>query len=266
MLRSERAGAASEAVPLERYADDPTALFYAHLCRAIAAAIFGDPAGLAEHSAAAMELLAVVNGFYPVAQVRLLRGLALAEEARATDGDARDDLLAELDELTRWLAGWAPGAPDNFLHLLRLVEAERAWAAGDFRAAVIAFDAARREVAGRQRPWHRALIAERAARFFLAHGVEHVGYDLLAHARDDYLAWGATAKVDQLDWAYPPLRRHADATAADGDADAPIVPITARRSRPGRSTSSASWPRRRRSARRRASNGCTRAWPRCSAR
>ena len=93
---------------------------------------------------------------------------------------ARDDLLAELDELTRWLAGWASGAPDNFLHLLRLVEAERAWAAGDFRAAVIAFDAARREVAGRQRPWHRALIAERAARFFLAHGVEHIGYDLLA--------------------------------------------------------------------------------------
>ena len=72
---------------------------------------------------------------------------------------------------------------------------------------MIAFDAARREVAERQRPWHRALIAERAARFFLAHGVEHVGYDLLAHARDDYLAWGATAKVDQIDWAYPPLRR-----------------------------------------------------------
>ena len=86
MLRSERSAAASEAVPLERYADDPTALIYAHLCRAIAAAIFGDSAGLAEHSAAAMELLEAVYGFYAVAQVRLLRGLALAEEARATDG------------------------------------------------------------------------------------------------------------------------------------------------------------------------------------
>ncbi|HEY6758149.1 MAG TPA: AAA family ATPase, partial [Baekduia sp.] len=219
VLRSERAGAATEAVPLERYADDPTALFYAHLCRAIAAAIFGDAARLAEHSAGALELIQVVNGFYPMAQVRLLRGLVVADAARATDGDARDDLLAELDELARWLAGWVPGAPDNFVALLRLVEAERAWAAGDFRAAVIAFDAARREVAGRQRPWHRALIAERAARFFLAHGVDHAGYDLLAHARDDYLAWGATAKVDQLDWAYPPARRHADATTAGGGAE-----------------------------------------------
>jgi signal transduction histidine kinase len=219
VLRSDSSTTASEAVPLDRYAEDPTALIYAHLCRAIAAAIFGDAAGLDEHSAAAMELLAAVHGFYAAAQIRLLRGLALAEEARATDGDARDDLLAELDELTRWLAGWAPGAPDNFLHLLRLVEAERAWAAGDFRAAVVAFDAARREVAGRQRPWHRALIAERAARFFLAHGVEHAGYDLLAHARDDYLAWGATAKVDQIDWAYPPVRRHGAETTAGGDAE-----------------------------------------------
>ncbi|MCU1665039.1 MAG: serine/threonine protein kinase, partial [Pseudonocardia sp.] len=117
------------------------------------------------------------------------------------------------DEVTRWLAARAADAPDNFLHLLRLLEAERAWAVGDFRAAVLAFDTARREAAQRQRPWHRALIAERAGRFFLAHGVEHTGYDLLAQARQDYLAWGATAKVAQLDWAYPTLRPQPDTTA-----------------------------------------------------
>ena len=106
---------------------------------------------------------------------RLLRGLALAGQARAGHGDERAALLAELDEVTRWLAARAADAPENFLHLLRLLEAERAWAVGDFRAAVLAFDAARREVAGRRRPWHRALIAERAARFYLAHGLDHAG-------------------------------------------------------------------------------------------
>jgi signal transduction histidine kinase len=74
-------------------------------------------------------------------------------------------------------------------------------------------------VAGRRRPWHRALIAERAARFFLAHGVEQTGYDLLAHARSDYLAWGAAAKVGQIDWAYPPLGGHADAIPTAGGAE-----------------------------------------------
>ena len=118
----------------------------------------------------------------------------------------------------------AADAPDNFLHLLRLVEAERAWAAGDFRVAVLAFDAAQREVAQRQRPWHRALIAERAARFYLAHGVEHTGYDLLAQARQQYLAWGATAKVAQLDWAYPALRPPPHASATHGGEQPGDVP------------------------------------------
>ena len=177
----------------------------------------------------------------------LLRGLALAGQARAGHGDERGALLSELDEVTRWLAARAADAPANFLHLLRLLEAERAWAVGDFRAAALAFDAARREVARRQRPWHRALITERAARFHLAHGLEHAGYDLLAQARQEYLAWGATAKVDQLDWAYPTLRPQPDATAGTA-ATSPTDPPRSRAdaSRPGRSTCSASCPRRRR--------------------
>ena len=71
-------------------------------------------------------------------------------------------------------------------------------------------------MAGRQRPWHRALIAERAGRFHLAHGVDHTGSHLLAQARHEYAAWGATAKVAELDWAYPALRPPADAAAGDG--------------------------------------------------
>ena len=148
--------------------------------------------------------------------------------------------------MTRWLAARAADAPDNFLHLLRLLEAERAWAVGDFQAAVLAFDAARREAAQRQRPWHRALIAERAARFYLAHGVDHAGYDLLAQARQEYLAWGATAKADQLDWAYPALRPPPDATAGSAATSPAIFPVAAPPSRPAPSTCSASCPPRRR--------------------
>ena len=216
VLRGESSAAADGAAPADKYAGNPMALFYSHLNQAIAAAIFGDPVGLARHTAAAMPELITVFGTYPTAVARLLRGLSLAGQARAAGGDERDGLLAELDDMTRWLAARAGDAPDNFLHLLRLLEAEQAWAAGDFRDAVLAFDAARREAAQRQRPWHRALIAERAARFYLVHGAEHVAYELLAQARQQYLEWGATAKADQLDWAYPALRPQPDATAGDG--------------------------------------------------
>jgi hypothetical protein len=104
-------------------------------------------------------------------------------------------LLAELDELIGWLAARAENAPMNFLHMLRLLEAQRAWAAGDAGPAALAFDAARDEVAARQRPWHRALISERAAHFNFAQGLRHIGFELLAQSRQEYLAWGATAKV-----------------------------------------------------------------------
>ena len=215
VLLGDSTAAAGEAVSADTYAGNPLAQFFAHLSHANAAAIFGDLAGLERHTAAAMPLVPVLPGLYSTAVARLLRGLALAGQARSADAGQRDGLLAELDEVTRWLAARAADAPGNFLHLLLLVEAERAWAAGDFRAAALAFNAARREVAQRQRPWHRALIAEHAALFYLARGLEEVGHDLLAQARREYLAWGATAKVSQLDWAYPALRAPAAASAGD---------------------------------------------------
>ncbi|MGI5200302.1 AAA family ATPase [Spirillospora sp. CA-108201] len=207
LLRGEDSHAADEVVP-ENYMGNLPALFNAHINHAIAAAIIGEPADLVRHTASTMPL----PGLYPSALDRLLRGLALAGQARDSQGSERGGLLSELEDVTRWLAARAADAPTNFLHLLRLVEAEHAWAVGDFRAAALAFDAAQREVAPLQRPWHRALIIERAARFYLAHGLDHTGYTLLAEARRQYLAWGATAKVGQLDWAYPNLRPLDDAS------------------------------------------------------
>ena len=209
VLRGEGGVAVDESIPVDRHADNPVALLHAHICRATAAALFGDQGALVQHTEAAMPLLASDLGSYPTATAHVLRGLALAGQIRGASDHTREAQLSELDELdelTRWLAACAADAPDNFLHLLRLVEAERAWAVGEFRAAVLAFDAARHEVGSRSRPWHQALINERAARFHLAHGVEHTGYDLLAQARHDYLAWGAIAKVGRLDRANPSLR------------------------------------------------------------
>src|SRR4051794_21828489 len=196
---------------------NPAAVFFAHVTRAVLAAVFGDAPELAHHSAAAIPLLPVARGLYPGATARLVRGLACARQAKTADPRQRTAVLAELDEMSDWLAARATDAPANFRHLLRLLEAERAWATGDFKAAATTFDAARGEVARQQRPWHRALITERAARFALAHGLDQAGWDLLAEARLLYDAWGATAKVAQLDWASPAVLTRAQ---ADGDASA----------------------------------------------
>ncbi len=210
-LRGERPSATGAPVSIAGYSDTPATLLSAHSIQAMAAAIFGDQESLERHTAEAVPLVSASPTEYPGAVARALRGLALAGQIRATDGAARDTLMSELDEVTRWLAERAADAPRNFLHLLRLLEAERAWAVGDFQGCVRGFDGALHVAGQCARPWHRALITERAARFYLAHGIDHNGYDLLAQTRQQYAAWGATAKVAQLDWAYPSLPPRSDA-------------------------------------------------------
>ncbi|MDR3035069.1 MAG: AAA family ATPase [Kitasatospora sp.] len=213
------AGPAGEVIPRDEHAGNSSVVTPVHLCRAIAAAIFGDQEGLARHGAAAARLLPVIMGLSETALAHPLHGLGLAWQARTADSEEREAMLAELDGVLRWLGARAADGPDNFLHLLRLVEAEQAWTMGSFRAAAVAFDSALREVARRQRPWHRALIAECAGRFYLAHGLEHAGYNLLAVAREQYLAWGATAKAAQMEWAYPGLSPSPGAAGGEAGQD-----------------------------------------------
>ena len=137
------------------YGSTPLFLLLTHSIRAMAAAILGDQAALERHTAEAMNSLSAAPGEYPSAMARVLRGLALARRVRATDGTERDTELIELDEVTRWLAARTADAPQNFLHLLCLVEAERAWACGRTRAVCVRPGAGRPRRSSRSRPVRR---------------------------------------------------------------------------------------------------------------
>jgi len=195
----------------------PMAAAYYHIARAQAAAIFADAEGLLRHSAAAMPLLPYIQGAYATARAYLMRALALAHVAREGQPAERAGALAELDECRQWLARRAADGPATFGHLVRLIEAERAWAVGADRDAAVAFDAALEEVAPRRRPWHHALITERAAAFHQANGTQRTGRMLLTEAAQLYRAWGATAKVRRLEAAQPFLRGRVESPARSGD-------------------------------------------------
>ncbi len=215
-LRDDPAEALPESaapVPQPGVSDvNPTAVVSHHLIRALAGAIFGDPAALQRHAAAAVPLLPYVAGYYVMAQVRFLHGLALAQQAQHAPADAREPLLSALDACRDWLAQRADDASANFRHLVTWLQAERAWATGETLEAMRRFDAALGETPP-QRPWHRALLTERAALFHLASGLDRGGRNLLAEARRLYAAWGATAKVRQMDRTHPALRTGAGTAA-----------------------------------------------------
>ncbi|MCK9905091.1 diguanylate cyclase [Frankia sp. Cpl3] len=207
VLRGEAADAATdEAAASSTLAADPFFLANWHIVRALTAAMLGRPEDAAHHAAAVMPYESMIGANYAMAVARVLLATSLAGKARAAETDQREIALVKLDQLIEWLVARAADAPGNFLHLLHMLEAERAWAVGDFHEAAYMFDVALREVSVRVRPWHRALVLEHAARFYLAHGMEETGHMLLSAARRQYLAWGATGKVSQLDWAYPTLR------------------------------------------------------------
>jgi diguanylate cyclase (GGDEF)-like protein len=182
---------------------NPMAAAYFHIARGTAAALFGDTATLDHHSAAALPLLPFIGSHYSTARAYLLRALALADRARGGAAAARESALSEFAACRDWLALRAADAPGNFGHLLPWLDAERAWAEGDRDRAATAFDRALVEVAPRQRPWHRALVTERAARFHLDAGLQYAGRRLLAEAAGLFRAWGAVAKVTQLEAAHP---------------------------------------------------------------
>jgi diguanylate cyclase (GGDEF)-like protein len=159
---------------------------------------------------AAMSLRPVIEATYAIWQAHLLRAMALADRARTSPGNPSD--LTELDEILDWVAQRAADMPTNFRHLLNLIKAERARVVGDFRTAIRAFDSALRTA--EHRPWHRAYIAERLAKFVLANGLDHIGWALLIEAREAYRRWGARAKVNQLDRAYPSLELPTEPSAS----------------------------------------------------
>ena len=120
----------------------------------------------------------------------LLRGLAVAHRARPASPDERGRRPRRARRIIDWFAARADDAPDNLRHLQRLLEAERAWATDHFQTR--AHRLRRRHPGGRarRRPWHRALILERAGKFYLAHGVRYAAQALLAEARHAYLSLG----------------------------------------------------------------------------
>jgi diguanylate cyclase (GGDEF)-like protein len=167
--------------------------------RSLAALIFGDFDAVARN-VAGLPMLPFIKAGPHIMRQLFVRAVALTLRPGDAAGPA---------ECRAWIAARADAAPENFGHLLQLLDAEQFRAAGEPGPAMRCYDAALRIASARSRPWQHAFIAERAGRFHLERGMEHTAGLLLAEARQRYAAWGATAKVSRLDSEFPALRPRA---------------------------------------------------------
>jgi signal transduction histidine kinase len=199
---------------MARYGRMPYIQHTHHTQHALLSLVCGDAPALKIHADGAMALLQRLPGYYMSFHVHLFVALACAWELQqfspplgegggggiaGSDATAPDRaaLHARLESARAWLAARAANQPHNFQHLVTLVEAEQAWAMGELWKATTAFSAAvtQAQAQSRQRPWHRALITERAGLFHLAHGLDHPGCALVREAYELYQGWGASAKL-----------------------------------------------------------------------
>ncbi|ASJ71574.1 diguanylate cyclase domain-containing protein [Granulosicoccus antarcticus] len=190
----------------------PIAVIYLYLLQAHLALMFNLPEQLARYSAVAMNFLPHIASSHTSVLGYLLRACALAREG-AAQAHEDDPQFREFALCRQWICNRAADAPDNFEHLLHLVDAEAAWKGEDYQAAALAFDKARQMASTQPRAWQQAFIAERSAQFQHAYGVTGLSRDLLAEAHERYLLWGARQKVLQLEESHPWLGDKESASA-----------------------------------------------------
>jgi diguanylate cyclase (GGDEF)-like protein len=193
----------TEAMHLAEVQGNVMALCYFHIYRALAACLFHDNAAFSWHAERSASYTPQFVGMYPNILANLLQSLAIIQKLRTAPPLESTSLQETLARNQAWLAARAADAPMNFGHLHDLVKAEELEVLGEPWQAQTMFEQAARKATAHQRPWHHALILERAGRFHMRHGLENAGRALLASAHDHFRLWGAEGKVLALRTEYP---------------------------------------------------------------
>ncbi|WP_046111760.1 trifunctional serine/threonine-protein kinase/ATP-binding protein/hybrid sensor histidine kinase/response regulator [Aquincola tertiaricarbonis] len=201
---------------LALHARNAWATVFLHVYRPLAAAMAGDWSTVLAQCRAGVATMRPVTGFYVVSVHRFLHAVALAQAMRRTDAGQpalRVALAEELQPLVDWMAERAEDAPQNFGHLLKLLQAMQAWAANRWHAAATAFEAAMEGARRHCRPWHHALACELAADCHADAGLPQAAEHYRLLAADSYRLWGRRLP------AAPTLQPEpADASAEPGPA------------------------------------------------
>ncbi|WP_437821025.1 AAA family ATPase [Sorangium sp. So ce1078] len=149
-----------------------------------------------------------IFGFPPVTDVPLWLALAAVRcLPAAADAEEQARLREHIEHGLARMRYFAEGSADNFLHKLRLLEAEHARVQGKTDEAMARYDEAI-ELARGQRFLHiEALAAQLCAEFHLEAGRSRIAALYLREARDAYVRWDAHAVVAHLEARWPALLR-----------------------------------------------------------
>jgi len=183
-----------------------TTLFSYHQAKMILAHLFGDRALSFEHLVSAEPLSSSAVSLYHFAEFYFYAGLVLARRCRDINTPEEEKQLAKekLATYLNMITLWAEHAPENHLHKQKLLEAELA-ALNDAAEAWQLYDEAIAAARKNHFSHHLAFALEHCGEYWLAQDKQAMARDYLQQAYEEYLAWGATAKAEQLVNIHPKL-------------------------------------------------------------
>ena len=187
-----------EQVHMEEYETNVMSHCYYYIHKTMMLYIFGYVEMAYANALKAMALLPYITGFIPVSTAYYYAALVFCRVLKKDRS-----VLEELDGYIRQWETWASYCPENWLHKLRLIQAERARALGRFEEAVRFYGQAVGEAKRNRFTQDIALCYERFADFWFENGNTELGEVHIAKAHEFFSQWGGLRKVKDLEVNYP---------------------------------------------------------------
>lgn len=194
----------SEQIHITKISENPMALCYFYILRALSAIIYSDFDTVYELTEKAIPMIPAITGFYPVALHNYLHSVSICKCIENNDCCEKEKaaLLEKLEANQKWLGARAEDAPMNFLHLYSIIEAERTAISGEPAELVALYEKAIEEAKRNNRPYHYAIACDLTAQRFFKLNAPRTAVNFLKEAYYAYSSWGAKGKIKQIKQQY----------------------------------------------------------------
>jgi len=186
-------------------ANNPMSFFNVYFAKMILSYLFKKPEKSVVNASLAAEYAQAAIGFMMIGTHNFYYSLGLLAVYPTADSGEQEKHLMQVAANQEKMQNWAHHAPMNYQHKYDLVEAEKARVLGKYWEASDYYDKAIQGAQAQEYIQEQALANELAAEFYLSCNKDKIAQVYLTESYYGYIAWGAIAKVKDLEARYPQL-------------------------------------------------------------
>ena len=192
-------------LPRLQKANNSMSVFNVYFAKMLLFYLFKKPEQSVANASLAAEYAPAAIGFMMIGTHNFYYSLALLAVYPTADSGEQEKHLMQVAANQEKMQKWAHYAPMNYQHKYDLVEAEKARVLGKYWEASDYYDKAIQGAKAQEYIQEQALANELAAEFYLSCNKDKIAQVYLTECYYGYIAWGAIAKVKDLEARYPQL-------------------------------------------------------------